>query len=170
MEAKEWPPDDRKDKLDFSGASASSCKNPIQNGWPSQEARRGSRDAGLCQNNIMPALQRFEPRLFAQAERDRSRARERHRLTTLARVEEQVRQCLAHRPLVRVFLFGSLLRPGCFALASDIDIAIEGLPPSEYFALFAELEDRLQTERLDLIELERCSFAQFIRQTGKQLQ
>jgi predicted nucleotidyltransferase len=115
-------------------------------------------------------MQRFEPRLFAQAERDCARARERHRLTTLARVEEQVRQCLARRSLVRVYLFGSLLRPDCFGSTSDVDIAIEGLPPSEYFALFGELEDRLQTERLDLIELERCSFAHFIRQTGQRLQ
>jgi predicted nucleotidyltransferase len=117
----------------------------------------------------MPAPPHFEPHLFAQAERNRALAREEHRLKTLARVEEQVRQCLPRWPSVKVYLFGSLVRPDCFVETSDIDIAIEGLPPSDFFTLYGELEDCLQTERLDLVELERCSFAPFIRRTGKRL-
>lgn len=117
----------------------------------------------------MPSPPPFDPYLFAQAERERARAREEHRLRTLARVEEQVRQCMARRPSVKVYLFGSLLRPNCFADTSDIDIAVEGLPPSDFLTLYGELEDCLQTERLDLVELERCSFAPFIRQTGRRL-
>ena len=127
---------------------------------PAEPPRAASAKAGL----------RFDPWLFAQVERERANARERRRQQTLARVEDQVRQAMQRWPKARVYLFGSVVRPGVFSSGSDIDIAVEGLPPSDYFALLGELEDRLQTERLDLIELERCSFAELVREVGRRLQ
>ncbi|HEY71679.1 MAG TPA: nucleotidyltransferase domain-containing protein [Thermoflexia bacterium] len=37
--------------------------------------------------------------------------------------------------LRRVYLFGSVIRPGAFLPSSDIDVAVEGLDAEAYFDL-----------------------------------
>jgi predicted nucleotidyltransferase len=39
----------------------------------------------------------------------------------------------------RIFLFGSLCRPGRFKPGSDIDLAVEGIPPKEFIRAAADL-------------------------------
>jgi predicted nucleotidyltransferase len=68
----------------------------------------------------------------------------------------------------RIYQWGSLLNREHFSLASDIDIAVEGIPdPAQFFALYGEA-DRLTRFPLDLVEIERIhpEFAQLIRQHG----
>jgi predicted nucleotidyltransferase len=112
----------------------------------------------------------FDVRLWRTLERQKAEVRERRRRETLARVKEGVRTCLAGRPGIHAYLFGSLLQPGAFGVRSDVDVAVEGVPALEYFALLGDLEERLGTERVDLIELERCVFADLVRQQGERVQ
>jgi len=55
----------------------------------------------------------------------------------------------------RVFAFGSVCT-GAFHARSDIDLAIEGVPPELFFKAGAAAA-RLVSRELNLIELETCS-------------
>jgi uncharacterized protein len=55
----------------------------------------------------------------------------------------------------QVILFGSLVNRERFHLSSDIDLAVSGLAPLDYFTAVAKLQD-LSTFKIDLVRLERC--------------
>ena len=69
-----------------------------------------------------------------------------------------------------VILFGSLLHRERFHLSSDIDLAVRGLDPLEYFTAVAKLQD-LSPFKIDLVRLERCkpSLAAMIAMEGQLL-
>ncbi|RMF27044.1 MAG: nucleotidyltransferase domain-containing protein [Chloroflexi bacterium] len=55
----------------------------------------------------------------------------------------------------RVILFGSLAGQGPWHEASDIDLAVEGLPPERFFAAYSACRDLLPADmELDLVPLE----------------
>ena len=55
----------------------------------------------------------------------------------------------------RVILFGSLVGQGPWHGASDIDLAVEGLPPEQFFAAYTACRDLLPADiELDLVPLE----------------
>lgn len=57
----------------------------------------------------------------------------------------------------RVILFGSLTRPGPWHDRSDIDLAVEGLPPEDFFPAYSACRDLLPPGmELDLIPLENA--------------
>ncbi len=58
--------------------------------------------------------------------------------------------------VVRVWLFGSLARGRPQDDRSDIDLAVEGLPPDRYYRALSEL-DQLVHCPVDLVELEHAS-------------
>jgi predicted nucleotidyltransferase len=53
----------------------------------------------------------------------------------------------------RVVLFGSAIAPGRFNNHSDLDLAVEGLPASQYFAALGELI-RTSPVAIDLVPIE----------------
>ena len=112
----------------------------------------------------------FDCSLWKQRVRQRAAAYEQRRLQTLGRVQHGLRAWLASRPGVRVYLFGSLTQPFAFGPHADIDVALEGLAAGEFWQVWGQLEAVVGSERLDLIEMERCPFAQFIRAHGIQVQ
>jgi uncharacterized protein len=67
--------------------------------------------------------------------------------------------------LRHAYLFGSLVQPGRFTEASDVDMAVAGLPADQFFALSAVLSAALGRD-VDLVMLERCHFADKIRREG----
>jgi predicted nucleotidyltransferase len=77
----------------------------------------------------------------------------------------------------RVWLFGSLLQRRFVHSESDIDLAVEGLPPNQYFPALAMLWNLLTdtdtqfTFTLDLVPLEDAqpSLVDLIRAEGKLL-
>jgi hypothetical protein len=85
-------------------------------------------------------------------------------------VRRDLQAHFASRPGVRVYLFGSLTQPFAFGPHADIDVALEGLAPGDFWQVWGELEEVVGSERLDLIEMERCPFAEFIRTHGIQVQ
>ncbi|CAN5535104.1 hypothetical protein BH20VER1_BH20VER1_32210 [soil metagenome] len=56
----------------------------------------------------------------------------------------------------RVWLFGSLARGRPQDWHSDLDLAVEGLPPERYLGALGELLMRLPLS-LDLVEIERAA-------------
>jgi predicted nucleotidyltransferase len=57
----------------------------------------------------------------------------------------------------RVVLFGSLAHSGWFAADSDVDVAVEGLRPTDYWDAWRLLEDTIREREVDLIEIELAS-------------
>jgi len=71
--------------------------------------------------------------------------REAHRLEALARVREVVMATAPAHPAIRaVYLFGSLLEPGRFTSASDIDLAVDCDDPSAETPFWRDLEKVLR--------------------------
>ncbi|QQE67545.1 nucleotidyltransferase (plasmid) [Leptolyngbya sp. BL0902] len=69
-----------------------------------------------------------------------------------------------------VILFGSLLHRERFHLSSDIDLAVRGLDPLDYFTAVAKLQD-ISSFKIDLVRLETCkpSLAVVITTEGQPL-
>ena len=64
-----------------------------------------------------------------------------------------------------VYLFGSIVLEGRFRQNSDIDIAVLGLKKFDYYKFIGEISDLLN-KRVDVVLLEECHFAQFIKEKG----
>jgi predicted nucleotidyltransferase len=97
-------------------------------------------------------------------------ARERGRLAALQALRNAVCSVLPCFPGVRrVYVFGSVLRPGAWRSTSDVDLAVEGkLSAEEYFALWRELERAALNWPIDLVELDRdLRFADRVREQGE---
>ena len=95
--------------------------------------------------------------------------RERRRLRLLEGARDRLPPILRQHAAPAAWIFGSVLEKGAFFDHSDIDLAVEGLPPERYFPLLLAIEAALGTERIDLVEIERCPFADAIRATGERI-
>lgn len=91
----------------------------------------------------------------AWRERMRSSAARRRELARVARADaERIARLLVDRfGASRVYLFGSLVTPGSFREASDIDLAAEGIPSDRFIRASAEAA-RSTVFLLDLVPLE----------------
>lgn len=68
-----------------------------------------------------------------------------------------------------VFLFGSLAE-GCSRPDSDIDLAVRGCPPREFFRIYGELMWELE-HKVDLVDLDISNpFTKHLIQEGELLQ
>jgi predicted nucleotidyltransferase len=75
---------------------------------------------------------------------------------------------------VEVFLFGSAAGRGPFRLDSDVDIAVAGVPPGQYYQAWAVAEAAARSAgvgRLDLVDLASAAdwLVREIRTTGERL-
>lgn len=107
------------------------------------------------------------PFSLARKRWDRERAeRDAHRQALLLRVEAIVRAVLSPEAVDAAYLVGSLVQSGAYDAASDIDIAVLGLPPERYLTVLASLQLRIATDEIDLIELERVPFRAALEHSG----
>ena len=70
---------------------------------------------------------------------------------------------------IRIYQWGSVLRPGGFRDYSDIDIAVEGVTdPEAFFSMLGDAQ-ALTDFPLDLVQIEKIAleYAEDIRQHGK---
>ncbi|NLG85254.1 MAG: nucleotidyltransferase domain-containing protein [Firmicutes bacterium] len=105
-------------------------------------------------------------RFLAAKEEKARRAGESACQEILAKVKEAVAAVAPLFPVERVYLYGSTLR-GRQRPDSDVDLAVEGrLSPAEFFALWTELDRRLEQE-IDLRELSRLPFGEKIKREGR---
>ncbi|MGQ9631379.1 MAG: nucleotidyltransferase family protein [bacterium] len=81
---------------------------------------------------------------------------------------QKIVEMLRDRGANEAYLVGSLA-DGNFDLESDIDIAVEGVKPEEYFSLLAEVNEL--GFKVDLIDLRACGdpFADHLRRRGVKL-
>ncbi len=69
---------------------------------------------------------------------------------------------------IRIYQWGSLLRPELFREYSDIDLAVEGVrEPEQFFRMFGDAE-RMTGFPLDLLDIEKIEpeFAEIIKMKG----
>jgi predicted nucleotidyltransferase len=67
--------------------------------------------------------------------------------------------------LKQLYVFGSLVHAGRFHDGSDVDVAVSELPDEQFFKFMAALSVELELD-VDLIELDKCHFADKIQQEG----
>lgn len=108
----------------------------------------------------------FDWSVLKSIEQSRKLERETSRKAMLAKVTSRLRQFAQDHSGLRFYVFGSLIRADDYGPSSDVDLAVEGLPGKEYWKTLAALESLLETEDVNLVELERCSFAEGIRSCG----
>jgi predicted nucleotidyltransferase len=102
--------------------------------------------------------------LLQQMDQDRAEERETLRLE----VRRQLRLVLLELlPAARLWIFGSLTRPGGFQQASDVDLALEGEPAGmSIYQLTALLSERLGRS-VDVVLLPECRFRDKILREGE---
>jgi predicted nucleotidyltransferase len=71
----------------------------------------------------------------------------------------------------KVILFGSLAQRGRFTLWSDIDLAVQGIPPSRFFEAVGAVTGMSSQFKIDLIDMDTClpSLRNNIEAVGKSL-
>ncbi|QJA06349.1 nucleotidyltransferase domain-containing protein [Thermosulfurimonas marina] len=91
--------------------------------------------------------------------------REALRQKVLSRTQRALGELYSRIPFRRAFIFGSLVRPGAFGDHSDVDIALEGLPPERFWEAVALLSEILERE-VDVLPLEEARFRKKIEKEG----
>ncbi|MEW6540418.1 MAG: nucleotidyltransferase domain-containing protein [Bacillota bacterium] len=110
------------------------------------------------------AVTQFDTSLWRAAIAKKNLKREAYRRRKLAQLRRQLADYFARKKVARVYVIGSIVRPGAFDETSDIDIAVLGLK-EDYLRVSSELEALVERE-LDLIELEYCRFAAEVEREG----
>ena len=90
---------------------------------------------------------------------------EKMRITDLQQVEDTLRTLEKKYQWDEAYLFGSIVLEGRYRRKSDIDIALVGLKNYDYYKFIGEISDLLN-RRVDVVLLEECHFAQFIKEKG----
>ena len=99
---------------------------------------------------IEAARKRLTPPQLSLAEQEQ-------REQLLTRVHDAARQLKSQFNVQRVILFGSLADTDWFIPNSDIDLAVEGLSPSDFWNAWRVVEDVIGDRPVDLIEIETAS-------------
>ena len=115
-------------------------------------------------SHIERARQRLRDRALARARQCEAMQRQ-----AVLDTRAIVRMIVEEYELVRIYQWGSVLRPGEFREYSDIDIAVEGVTDARAF--FRMLGDAQAMTRfpLDLVQIEKIEpeYAEEIRQHGE---
>ena len=86
-----------------------------------------------------------------------SLAEQQQREKLLKRVRDAAKQLKSQFGVKRVILFGSLADKDWFVPNSDIDLAVEGLPVSDFWSAWRIVEDVIGDRPVDLVEIETAS-------------
>jgi len=105
---------------------------------------------------------------YEEREQRRWAEREHRRQEALTTIRQAVRAVAPSYPTVqRVYLFGSVTRPGAFRPDSDVDVAVEGLDAGVCFDLWRDLEQAASGWRLDVRPLKPGDpFSDRVRRRG----
>ncbi len=94
--------------------------------------------------------------------------RQADRLTEWSAVREHLREVLhRHLPGRQVWVFGSLLEPGRFNAASDIDLAVESLPEGVSLYTLTALLDEEMRRPVDVVCLSESRLRHKITTEGE---
>ncbi len=90
---------------------------------------------------------------------------EQQRQQLLAKVLKLLDELGPEYGIQQAYVFGSLAMPGRFDSRSDIDIAVEQIDPERFFEAMGKFSFALGRQ-VDLVELDKCHFADKIRKKG----
>jgi hypothetical protein len=90
---------------------------------------------------------------------------ERKRRETLDRVLKLLDEHGPALGLDQAYVFGSVTDASRYAALSDVDVAVERITPRHFFQMMTIFSSALGCE-VDVIELEKCHFAERIRREG----
>ena len=90
---------------------------------------------------------------------------EKMRIAVLRQVEEALNILEKKYQWEEAYLFGSIVIEGRFRRNSDIDVAVSGLRKYDYYEFIGEISDLLN-KRVDVVLLEECHLAPFIKEKG----
>jgi predicted nucleotidyltransferase len=105
------------------------------------------------------------PHLWHKSILKKQADQEKLRIATLQQVEDALGGLEKKYRWDEAYLFGSIVREGRFGRNSDIDIALSGLKKYDYYEFVGEISDLLD-KRVDVVLLEECRFAHFIKEKG----
>ena len=98
----------------------------------------------------------------------RDAAREAARWTEWREVRDRLREVLhRHLPGHRIWLFGSVTKPGQFNAASDVDLAVEEIPAGTSIETLTAVIGEEMRRPVDLILLSKTRLRQKILATGE---
>ncbi len=97
----------------------------------------------------------------------RSRRNETERQELLKKVLQWLNQHGTQYGIRKAYIFGSLTQAHQFHRNSDIDLAIEQTNPATFFSVIGYISEAMGRD-VDLIQLDKCHFADRIRQAGIQ--
>lgn len=126
--------------------------------------------AGLAKHaafNIMFYMG-FDISIWQAACERKLREREEVRKKFLKAAARKIKKYFDGKKVKGVYITGSLLKENAFYDFSDVDIAVEGLAENPLTVL-TELEDLLERD-VDLIEIEKCCFKDFIYSHGRKIE
>lgn len=83
----------------------------------------------------------------------------------LAETISAMQKVFGEFPVQEAYVVGSLIVPCKFHQHSDIDIAVRGIDNENFFAILSRL-NMLLPRMVDIIEIERCNFAETIISKG----
>ena len=102
--------------------------------------------------------------LLQQMDAQRQAANERLRLQTRRKLDEALEEFLAGQQAI---VFGSVVKPGCFSEASDVDLALVTEPSGmSVYLLTSMLAERLGRP-VDVLLLAECRFREKILREGE---
>lgn len=106
---------------------------------------------------------------FQQRAQKRLAAREEQRAQARQAARNAITTVMPRYPMVqRVYLFGSVVRPGAFRSSSDIDVGIEGADMALCFDIWRDLEREAAGRQFDVRPLEpEDPFSERVRQRGE---
>ncbi len=100
--------------------------------------------------SFQPYIQAWKLRIARRERAQKERWQEARR-----EAEALAEMLVKHYGADKVVLFGSVLDGDRFYEGSDIDLAVSGLPPESFFAVWDKLEEA-SPFRVDLVTLESC--------------
>lgn len=107
---------------------------------------------------------KFDISLWKRVIGEKQKMREERRRKTLSSVQRKLTRYFADKKVKRVFLIGSILKPGQFFIFSDLDIVVEGLK-EDYFKTLSQLENLLSSS-VDLIEFKSLRWKKRVEEAG----
>jgi predicted nucleotidyltransferase len=112
-----------------------------------------------------PAKTATLPDLWHKSILKKQADQEKMRIAALQQVEKALSSLEKKYQWEEAYLFGSVVLEGRYRRSSDIDIAVLGLKKYDFYEFIAEISDLLN-KRVDVVLLEECQFAHFIKEKG----
>ena len=107
----------------------------------------------------------FNTSKLDQILRDQALQNEQERQNLLHKLIQWLDKYALQYGIHTAYIFGSLTQPNKFHQNSDVDIAVEEINPSDFFAVIGLLSETMERD-VDIIEINKCHFGERIKQVG----